>query len=352
MVADGRHTRAVRPLKPLPVTVDIIASRQERLVSGRQLDEAGVDADWRYRLVRQGRLIRVTRGVFDTDVVPASQRSGPGSLDHLRRRPAWVGLLAGGPGSTAVGLCALALYRVQGLPRTIRPEVVPPDGRWRRDRDGVTFRTVSTTAATRFAGDWQIASVIDALSLGIGQMCREDAVAVMDDLLRTRAATPVELAQAHDLARGHRGIQAAHPWWQLADGRAESPLESRARLACLDAGIGPDALQLDILGSGGAHLGRIDLAWLLPDGTWLLVEIDGAAVHGAPDAVYRDRARQNGLVTAGGSRLLRFTARDVRTSMAGELAALLRAAGWRPGRYPDDGKPVRLGVPATAPGRL
>jgi len=334
----------MRPLRPLPVQLDVTASRQEGLISTTQLDGLGVSAQWRYRLVRQCRLIRVTHGVFDTDVVPPDQRSRPDLLDHLRRRPAWIGLLAGGPGSTAVGLCALALYRVRGLPRRIQPEVVAPGGQWRPSRDGIVFRKVGDMVTGRFAGDFRIASITDALALGVVQMRRDDAVAAMDDLLHSRTVTADELARAHDLARGHRHVEETHPWWRLADGRAESPLESFARLACLDAGIPPDALQLVVRDRSGAHLGRIDLAWRLPDGTWLLVEIDGAEVHGTPQAVFRDRGRQNALASAGGSRLLRFTANDIRSRMVEMLSMILRRAGWSPGHYDDNGQPVVLGA--------
>lgn len=338
----------MRPLKPLPPLLEIIASRQEGLISAVQLDGMGVDASWRYRLIRQCRLIRVTRGVFDTNLVPPEQRSRADVLDHLRRRPAWLGLLAGGPGSTAVGVCALALHGAKGLPRTIRSEVVAPDGKWRPPRDGIVFRKLGNLATAEFGGTFRIANVTHALARGVTQMRRDDAVAVMDDLLHTGKATVDDLARAHELARGHRNVEAVHPWWRLADGRSESPLESGARLACLDAGIPPDALQLVVRDANGTFLGRIDLAWRLPDGTWLLVEIDGAEVHGTPEAVFRDRTRQNSLVSAGGSRLLRFTAKDIRSRMTTTLSTLLRQAGWTTGTYEDHGQPAVLGAAPTA----
>jgi hypothetical protein len=342
----------MRPLKPLPTQLDVIASGQEGLVSAAQLDAMGVDASWRYRLVHQCRLTRVTQGVFDTDLVPPEQRSRADVLDHLRRRPAWLGLLAGGPGSTAIGIGALALHEAKGLPRTVRPEVVAPDGKWRPPRDGIVFRKIGTMVTVMFGGTFRIATVTHALALGVVQMRRDDAVAVMDDLLRTRKATADDLARAHELARGHRDVEATHPWWRLADGRAESPLESVARLACLDAAIPPDTLQLVVLDANGNFLGRIDLAWRLPDGSWLLVEIDGAEVHSAPEAVYRDRSRQNSLVSAGGSKLLRFTAKDLRSRMITTLSTLLRQSGWSAGNYTDDGQPAVLGTPPSGRGRL
>lgn len=333
----------MRPLKPLPPQLAVVTARQEGLLSSVQLDEMGVDAAWRYRLVHQCRLTRVTRGVYDIDPVPPDQRTRADLLNHLRRRPAWIGLLAGGPGSTAVGLCALALYQVKGLPRTIRPEVVGPNGRWRPARDGIVFRKLGNMVTGRFRDNFRIASITDALALGVTQMCRDEAVAVMDDLLRTRTTTIDELARAHDLARGHRGVDTTHPWWRTADGRAESPLESAARMACLDAGIPPDALQLVVTDPAGKHLGRVDLAWLLPDGTWLLVEIDGAEIHSTPQAVYRDRSRQNDLMSMSGARLLRFTAGDIRSRMPTTLTRILQGAGWSPGRYDDQDRPAVLG---------
>jgi hypothetical protein len=344
----------MRPLKPLPAQLDVIASGQEGLISATQLDGIGVDASWRYRLVRQCRLTRVTQGVYDTDLVPPEQRSRADVLDHLRRRPAWLGLLAGGPGSTAVGVCALALHEAKGLPRTVRPEVAAPDGKWRPSRDGIVFRKIGDMVTAEFGGVFRIASVTQALALGVGQLRRDDAVAVMDDLLHTGKATAADLARAHELARGHRDVEATHPWWRLADGRSESPLESGARLATLDAGIPPDALQLVVRDTNGTFLGRIDLAWRLPDGSWLLVEIDGAEVHSTPQAVFRDRNRKNSLVSAGGSRILRFTAQDIRSRMITTLSALLRQAGWTPGTYDDHGQPAYLGAdrPSTAPTRL
>ena len=96
------------------------------------------------------------------------------------------------------------------------------------------------------------------------------------------------------------------------DRRAESPLETFARLECVDAGVPPDDL-VEIRSSRGHLLGRGDLGWRLPHGRWLIAEIDGREFHERPDALLRDRSRQNALVSSGRVDILRFTATDLST---------------------------------------
>ena len=80
----------------------------------------------------------------------------------------------------------------------------------------------------------------------------------------------------------------------------------------------------------------MDLAWLLPDGRWLLVEIDGRSVHEAPAAVFADRARQNQLTT-GRHLLRRYTGAEAwRGSFVPDVVGVLAAAGWRAGRHVPD----------------
>ena len=87
---------------------------------------------------------------------------------------------------------------------------------------------------------------------------------------------------------------------------------------------------------------RVDLGVRLT--LHVAVEIDGAEVHSMPDAVFRDRGRQNDLMSGGDARLLRFTARDIPTRLAATLSPLLHGSGWSPGRYDDLGEPAVLGT--------
>ncbi|MFG3422845.1 hypothetical protein ACIBTZ_12765 [Micromonospora sp. NPDC049460] len=91
-----------------------------------------------------------------------------------------------------------------------------------------------------------------------------------------------------------------------ADGRAQSPLETRTRLRCVDGKVPPDVLQLMVRDDDGYLLGIGDLGWRGPR---VIAEADGRGPHGTPEAVYADRRRQNRLVNAGWT-VLRFTWAD------------------------------------------
>ena len=72
---------------------------------------------------------------------------------------------------------------------------------------------------------------------------REHAVALMDSARHRRVVTEEEFRRARETARGRRGAARSAAWWAESDPRAESPIETAARLACTDTGCAPDALQ-------------------------------------------------------------------------------------------------------------
>lgn len=134
---------------------------------------------------------------------------------------------------------------------------------------------------------------------------RDDAVALMDAVLHDGHLT--DLNSARSLVFGRLGAATRSSWWQHADGRAESPLETRLRLLLIDAGLGPEQLQWPVRNMAGRVVARLDLAW---PSRRLDVEADGTAVHAEPDALYRDRYRQNTLAMLGWT-VLRFTWADI-----------------------------------------
>jgi len=179
-------------------------------------------------------------------------------------------------------------------------------------------------------GDRYVASPEWALAQAVPELDRPWAVSVMDSAIHLGLLSSEGLARAHDHARGRRGVARTHSWWELADGRSESPLETWLRLDCVDGGIPPDGLQVPLVGASGRQR-RGDLGWLLDDGRWVVGEADGAEVHDSPDAAFADRERHNDLVTADVAAVLRFTSADVRVPghAATTVRRALRSAGRR-----------------------
>lgn len=326
--------------RAVPTSLLHVADSQCGLVSASQAEEHGLTAQVRSRLCRSGVWSRVCRGVFD--VYPSALRDWP----ERRRRTALTGLLRHGPRAAAVGATALALLGAEGLPTTDTSEVAIYGTQWRRppvplgrttvapltevpsrNVEGsvnVVVRQFDSGMRTLLAGGFRVAAPEWALAQAVPELPHRNAVAVMDSMLRRRLIDAEGLERAHALARGRRGVARTHGWWSEADARAESPLESFGRVDCIEHGVPPDELQVEIFDGDGILLGRGDMGWRLDGGAWLLAELDGRDDHEAPAALLHDRSRQNLMLLDGEARLLRFTAREA--AVPGLIARTVRRA--------------------------
>jgi hypothetical protein len=124
---------------------------------------------------------------------------------------------------------------------------------------------------------------------------RPRALATLDAALRTETCSRGELSHAARLQAGRRGIVSVRELLLYADPRAESPMESEARLAMIDGGLPIPDLQYEVVDGNGEHR-RLDFAW--PEHC-LAVEYDGLDWHGDPEAMRRDRRRQAALYDVG-----------------------------------------------------
>lgn len=291
---------------------------QYGLISAAQCRDLGISRDRCATLVTRGIWQRVVRGVYDTEP------DGPVDFDVARRKAAWTGLLAIGQQAIAVGSCALALHGVAGLPQQLIPEVALTGGRWRQGPAGVVVRRYrDVPVRVRHAG-WAVSDIPTALVHALPDLPRDNGVAVLDSVLNRGLLDARDLADVRQRLQGRRGSVRLSPWWSLADGRAESPLETWARLDCYDNDLPPDQLQVVLRDAAGVFIGRGDMGWQRGDGGWVIVEMDGRQVHSEPEALFRDRKRQNRLLTAADAVVLRFTSRDLRPS--GTIAREVRQA--------------------------
>jgi hypothetical protein len=323
-------------MRTLPQPLLSVAAAQEGLLSKAQCDAAGINKDAVALLIRQGRWTRVARGVYDTDPEPVERRLRDGRHDHVRRRAAWTGMLAV-PDGIATGVCALALLGIGGLTTTLVPEAARPGGMYAAVGEGIVLRRYRFFADEPYRGR-RIASPVPALAQALPHLSRYEAVAVLSHALRDRRLGRPGLQLVREQLRGRRGAAQLYCLFDLAEVRDGSTAETHARLSCIDNGVPPDGQQITFV-AGGVVLARVDFVWVLPDGRYVVVEIDGRAFHSGQAMLADDAERQNGLVATGRLIVLRFPAAkalgDGSHSVGKEMAERLTRLGWRPSQKID-----------------
>ncbi|MBE1456718.1 hypothetical protein H4W79_000932 [Nocardiopsis terrae] len=274
------------------------------------------------RLVRSGEWGRPHTGVYSVRSLTAP--SGPDA--HLRSA-AMAAQLALGPDAFAGGETAALLWGMQGLPRwdgrTVHM-VIPALGA-QRHHHRITLHSwqvspgeVTTTTGIRLTDPGR--TLRDTLL----RVDRETAVCLMDSALHRGLILEEDTEELELANRGRKGCVNVRRWWPLADGRAESPLETRVRLICVDGGAPPTDLQHRFRDGRGRTIGIADFWW---EEYQLIGEADGHGPHGLPQALLRDRERQNALQRwHPGVRIVRFTWQDLNRPQY-ILAAITRAGG-------------------------
>ena len=221
--------------------------------------------------IQQGKLIRVWSGVYATREPTTRDRLA--ALDLLMRHEAVACL---GTAAALYGFDTEATTAVHIFDDGTRMR--PTVGLMVHQRTGAPIRRVAGRLATTPA--WTAVEVARQLS-------RPRALATLDAALHSSWCTPTELARVVDEQRGRRGIVQVRELLELADGRAESAMESEARLVMLDHGLPAPALQYEIEGLDSQRW-RVDFAW--PDAR-VAAEYDSVEWHAGRDEMLRDRAR-------------------------------------------------------------
>ena len=164
----------------------------------------------------------------------------------------------------------------------VRHQLRNSDGLVVHRRDGAPLGRIDGRRATTPA--WTAVEVARGLR-------RPRALATLDAALRSGTCDRRDLHFAAVEQFGRRGIVAVRELIPLADPRAESPMESEARLVMLDGGLPTPELQYDLIDRSG-RLWRLDFAW--PDRK-VAVEYDGFDWHSDPEALRRDRQKRAAL---------------------------------------------------------
>jgi hypothetical protein len=174
----------------------------------------------------------------------------------------------------------------------------PADGLVVHRRDGAPLTTLAGRPATTAA--WTAIEVARSLP-------RRRALATLDAALRSGSCDPRALQSAVAAQGGRRGIAGVRRLLAFADGKAESPMESEARLVMIDGGLPTPVLQHEVIDARG-RLRRLDFAW--PE-QWVAAEYDSDQWHAGADALRRDREKLAALQDLGWT-VVPIVADDVR----------------------------------------
>jgi len=287
-------------------------AEHDGLILRERVFSSGVDPDKLVVALRTGRLFRVQRGVY------GARSAQPDPLARAR-----AAVLSSGVADAVASHHTAA--RVHGLAVPTRPVAehvtVHREQRRVRRRDLVFHCRTLAMGEVQFLGGVpltaQARTVFDLAAL----LPRLEAVWCVDDALRRGVVSRPALRRVSEQHRSGRGDARARTRLAEADGTAESILETAGRLALADAGVELPVAQLEVRDNDGRIVARLDGGYPLRK---LALEFDGRSVHSAPEAVFRDRRRQNAL-EALGWRVLRFTWWDV-VHDTGRFVATVRSA--------------------------
>lgn len=121
------------------------------------------------------------------------------------------------------------------------------------------------------------------------------ALVSMDSALHVALTDLDALRDVREACRRWPGIRRLGPVLELADARAESPLETISRLVLRDLNMPRPRLQPSIYDLDGRFLGRVDFYW---DEFGVVGEADGRIKYDKRDVLTREKLRQEDLENA------------------------------------------------------
>ena len=318
------------------------ARRQWGAFTAVDVRRAGLEAVDVQSAFRRGEWARLRRGVYVERAVLAQAEQW-----RRRHRLDCAAVLLSLGGTPAISHTSAARLQALVLPPGLSDEVTLTDeGLWRRGR-GYSVRCATLPAhAIRPDGPFRVTTPVRTLVDCAREWDLEDAVIAMDAALQSGAVTAGELRTAV-LEQSHwLGIGQAARAATLADGRAESPLETRGRLRIVGSGLPVPELQVEVRARRG-FVARVD-AWY--DDAAVAVEFDGRVKYDDPRAdrtpaqVLWEEKRREDELRALGIRVVRVVQADLGAGwpvVADRLGGLLAVRAVEPRRFTVVRRPQR-----------
>jgi hypothetical protein len=265
-------------------------------MSAKRWQASGVSSALMRSLIRSGQLVRMRQGVY------ATKRA----LDWAGVDPVRAHVLAVLAARATVGGNAVASYHSAALLHRLSLLKPPPDKAvaltvplakpWNRARPADVVFHASDLPAEHVTKRYNLPVTTAART--VVDLARTlpflDAVVMADSALKDEKATKPELHQVMKKCAGWPGARQARRVIDFADERAESPLESAARVVFEQCDLDPPELQATIHGPDFAF--RVDFLW---PGQKVIAEADGLVKYNDRKDLLAERDRDHRLVEAG-----------------------------------------------------
>jgi hypothetical protein len=270
-------------------------------------------------LVKKGDLIRVGRGAY-ADGPYGRKLLGLAGGDQLLAIASALAVI--GPGAVASHHSAAYVHKIELIGRASQlASVTCPAGRRRHSRTGIQVHVLPlpaehVTNVLRLTVTTAARTVVD---LARTSEFRAGVVAA-DSALHLKLTTKEDLRSVLQACPRWPGARRAAEVIEFADGRAESPLESIARVAFRDCDLPAPELQV-WLGGTTEPVGRVDFYWRR---FRTIAEVDGELKYKDPQRAKAQLLRDSYL-RAEGFEVVHFDWNDI-WQRPGAVAAAIRAA--------------------------
>jgi len=259
--------------------------------AAREIDDAGLTRDQLRLLVARGAVRRVVQGVYVDDLVP----------DSLELRAKAVARVVPA-GRVVCGRTAAWLWGVDAL--AMGAHRVLPDVDVMGDAGTAALRRTGTLGCTGPLTEGDVDNVAGVTLTSPARTAadlarllrRPDALAALDALFRLPGLGREQVRRVLDRFVGYRGVVQGRELVAVADGRSESPQESRTRLRCIDAGFPAPEPQIEVFDRSGDFVARLDMGWRE---RLKAVEFDGDADHSTLPQQRWDRDRRRRVESCG-----------------------------------------------------
>jgi very-short-patch-repair endonuclease len=271
------------------------AVRKGKVAAVAEWRDAGITESRLKALVRSGSLARVRRGVYATRAAIDSAAVSPRRGHALR-----VAAVASAVGRDAVAShhSAALVHGINLLSQpadTVALTRPPAERASGRRSDGIVFHAAELPAGHVTS---RYGLLVTTAARTVVDLARTTsfgaAVVAADSALQAEITTKGELLAVAGVCGRWPGIQQARRVIEFSDERAESTLESCARVAFAEAGLEPPELQVTVHGPDWSY--RVDLCW--PKHR-VIAEADGLAIYNSRKDLARQFERDRLLRDAG-----------------------------------------------------